>query len=274
MLKRGSVELSASRDSVRWIRLAAVKTAMPSTVSNEGSSTMASAAAEREAAGEACQPAKVSLVMLRKKIIAPGDCGAHRALPGWTSCMVVAKRSRGRSSRRCNCSGDRTFNRAAASSMARGKPSSRWQMAATAAAFSTVSAKLAFARLRPLDKQRHRGNVLERRRAAAAVPGRGGAAASPRSPVRRGCAAVPGWWPGWSAADRPPEPRQCRMRRPSTCSQLSSTSKSRRSRRERLSVSRSDSPATSRTPSAVAMVGMTRAGSVSGDRSTKETPSG
>ena len=46
----------------------------------------------------------------------------------------------------------------------------------------------------------------------------------------------------------------------STCSQLSSTNRSRRSRRCRMTVSRSGSPAVSRTPSATAIVGTTSAG--------------
>ena len=61
----------------------------------------------------------------------------------------------------------------------------------------------------------------------------------------------------------------------STCSKLSSTSSSRCAREDaRPASSSSGWPAVSRTPSAAAMVGTTRAGSVSGARSTKKTPSG
>ena len=60
----------------------------------------------------------------------------------------------------------------------------------------------------------------------------------------------------------------------STRSQLSRTSSSRLGARKLDSVSRRGWPATSRTPRAAAMVGTTRSGSVSGERSTKTTPSG
>ena len=70
-------------------------------------------------------------------------------------------RSGNRGSRRASsAAGGRTLIRAAASSMANGKPSRRWQMAATAGAFSAVNAKPALTAVRPFDKQRHCGNVL------------------------------------------------------------------------------------------------------------------
>ena len=63
--------------------------------------------------------------------------------------------------------------RAAASSMASGSPSRRRQIAATAAALSSVRAKSGSSAARPVDEEAHRGDLAQLRRAAAGGPGRG-----------------------------------------------------------------------------------------------------
>ena len=52
-----------------------------------------------------------------------------------------------------SAAGERTVVRAAASSMARGRPSSRWQISAMAPALSSVSAKVRIGRSGPLHEE-------------------------------------------------------------------------------------------------------------------------
>lgn len=73
-----------------------------------------------------------SMSWLQSRVARSAWCrgGAERAPPTRTANMS--------SSRSASSAVDSTRSRAAASSMASGSPSSRWQMAATAAAFSSV----------------------------------------------------------------------------------------------------------------------------------------
>ena len=143
--------------------------------------------------------------------------------------------------------------RAAASSIASGSPSSRRQISATAAAFSSVSAKSGCDRLGALDEQRDRRRTA--RHASA-----GGSCVRVRQRQRRHrellLAAQTQRARGWStsslqAAGRPPAGRRRSGAAGSTCSKLSSTSSSCLSRRYAASaLERAACSPASRTPSA------------------------
>ncbi len=148
-------------------------------------------------------------------------------------------------------------------------------MAATAATFSVVMREVGLAGLRPLHEERDRRNLRRSRRAPALERSRAVAAAargnsrSPRtcsgsrlvaSTVRPGLAARSVVMSAAAASTR---------------SQLSRTSSSRLGARKldkRLRGGAGRRPPARR--GSVAIVGTTRAGSVSGERSTKTTPSG
>ncbi len=163
--------------------------------------------------------------------------------------------------------------RAAASSMASGSPSSRWQICATAAASSSVSVK---------SSRAARARATNRRTAGVSI-----------STEREGSRARSG-----SASDgttRLCSPLRCSTARlvvsiascgqmasnsvtsgaaSSTCSKLSKISRERLSRRNARSPTVRGRSPVSRTPSAPAIVAPTRAGSWTGARGTNQTPSG
>ena len=93
---------------------------------------------QREAADEDGEPAEQRLLRGREQVVAPGDRVAHRPLPGSGRSRAAAGQQRqpplqpGQERRRRQ----KALIRAAASSIASGSPSSRRQIAATAAAFS------------------------------------------------------------------------------------------------------------------------------------------
>ena len=92
---------------------------------------------EGEAAGEDRQPAEDRLFLGGQQIVAPGDRVAHRALTG-RGVAGAAVSSGSRCSNRANsAAGGSTLTRAAASSMASGRPSSRRQISATGATWSS-----------------------------------------------------------------------------------------------------------------------------------------
>ena len=169
-------------------------------------------------------------------------------------------------------SGVRTFARAAASSIASGRPSRRAQISATAAAFSSVSAKSG---RRPAPARR---TARPRRWQQA----RGGDAAVRRGQrERRDGELVLAGDPQRLAARRPAPSPAAAARRSSatdaaaarTCSKLSSTSSSCLSRRwSREGSRRRDSPGATCTSRTSAIALGTRSGSDSGARSTKYTP--
>ena len=171
------------------------------------------------------------------------------------------------------CSGVSTLVRVAASSMARGRPSSRAVISATTGAFCSVSTNREFAAWARSVNSRTASTSPSADRPVGSRPGSGtwsGGTAyscSPRSDsttrevtiVRSLGAAV----------------RSSSITGPAsaTCSKLSTTWRSSRWRRWSLTPSRIGRPAASGTPSALATTAGTSAGSVTGERSTKQEPS-
>ena len=108
---------------------------------------------QREAAGEDGQPAEQSLFGRGEQVVAPGDRVAHRLQPRRQVAGAAGQeRQEGRfghrrepgtapTSRASNSAGGRWPIRAAASSIASGKPSRRRQIPATAFALAAVRAK-------------------------------------------------------------------------------------------------------------------------------------
>ena len=123
-----------------------------------------------------------------------------------------------------------------------------------------------------LDKERDSRHPVPNRRPQAHGPSPAPPREAAETPAHRARAAAPGWWQGRRDQGFPPRVRRCRATA-RTRSQLSRTSRSRFDARNVASVSRKGWPETSRTPSAAAMVGRTSVGSISGERSTKTTPS-
>ncbi len=175
--------------------------------------------------------------------------------------------------RAARAAGERTFVRAAASSIARGRPSSRRQISVTASAFSgvrTKSGRTALARSTnraPTSLARIASGVGVGPSGQSDGISRGGIGNS-NSPLR---------WSGARLVTRAFRPGQAEIRRAispaaaSTCSKLSSTRMMRRSRIVRTSRSCGRSPAISRDPIALTMLERTRSASVTASRGTKAT---
>ena len=72
-----------------------------------------------------------------KQVVAPGDGCAQRLLAGQQRPPAPSGRSKERSNLAAICSIERSDSQAAANSMPKGMPSSRWQMRATAGALSS-----------------------------------------------------------------------------------------------------------------------------------------
>ncbi len=166
-----------------------------------------------------------------------------------------------------------TLVRVAASSMARGRPSSRAVISATTGAFCSVSANRGLAAWARSANSRTASTSVSAARSRGRRSGSGtwsggtGYSCSPRSDsttrevtsVRSLGAAV----------------RSSSITGPAsaTCSKLSTTWRSSRWRRWSLTPSRIGRSGDSGTPSALATAAGTSAGSVTGDRSTKQEPS-
>ena len=171
-----------------------------------------------------------------------------------------------------SCSRDRVRSWAAASSMASGSPSSRWQIAATARALSGVRANpgtTAAARSANSARAGYRtGSVLSGSLAGGTGSGGSVHTVSPRMPS--GCWLV-------HSTDSPGADRSSSStsaaQASSTCSQLSSTSSSSRSARCSASSCGVGTWAADRTDSAWATAYPTSEPSVSSARSTCRTPS-
>ncbi len=188
------------------------------------------------------------------------------------SCGPPVSRGRRRSRRASRAGGGSTATRAAASSMASGKPS-RWrQMAATTGPFASVRAN-------PARTARARATNS----ATAGAPARSAGEVAPAAGSARGgtgSRCSPWSRSGARLAASTCNPGQAARRSPicavagSTCSQLSRTSRSRSGRRYAASATGSERSLLSRTPSACPMADSTNAGSRTGARSTTHTPSG
>ena len=166
-----------------------------------------------------------------------------------------------------------TLVRVAASSIARGRPSSRAVISATTGAFSSVSANRGLAASARSVNSRTASTPLSADSPAGSRPESGtwsGGTAYSCSPRRdsttREVTIVRSFGAAVSSSS---------ITRPAsaTCSKLSTTWRSSRWRRWSLTPSRIGRPAASGTPSALATAAGTSAGSVTGDRSTKQEPS-
>ncbi len=177
--------------------------------------------------------------------------------------------------------GGKSFTRAAASSIASGSPSSRRQISATVPALSAVTAKVGkTARARSVNNRpasdrstswlgtwpSWRPDIVP----LSAGGSESGGTGNSRSPDKRsGARLVTSTVSCGQATSSSPICRAASR----TCSQLSSTSSRGRARSVMISRSTSGCSPASRTPTACAMVGTTRWGSVSGARATNATPS-
>ena len=203
MVKRGS-----SASSSLWrSRLFCTRLSIPSSRSMatpEPASATASAPAKVQPpaktasrAKSACSPASSRSWL--QAIVARSVCcrsGRSRAPP--------VSSGRRFSSRASSAAGASRRTRAAASSMASGSPSSRWQIAAIAAAFSVGHREIGFDRLGAA-----RGRAAPPARPAPpperCASRRAAAPAAPRETrARRAAAAARGWWPGLSRRGPPP----------------------------------------------------------------------
>ena len=99
---------------------------------------------QREATDKDGEPAKETLVLRGQQVVAPGDGVAHRLLPGGQVAPAAVSSGNRFSNRVSNADGGTTLTRAAASSIARGRPSKRRQMSRSTAALSGVRAKSPF----------------------------------------------------------------------------------------------------------------------------------
>ena len=91
---------------------------------------------QREAADKDGQPAEEDLLLRGEQVVAPGDGVAHRLLAGRQVAPAAGQQRQPLLQPGQQRPGGSTLTRAAASSIASGSPSSRRQIAATAAAFS------------------------------------------------------------------------------------------------------------------------------------------
>ena len=187
--------------------------------------------------------------------------------------LPPVSRSRRCSRRSSRAAGGRTRTQAAASSMARGKPSRRRQMAATAAALSgsgqSVGA-LAVARSRKRATAGTCANSATDERRSLAGSGSGSS----------GNLAFTAHAQGRSARGQHRELRaggkqggDLRSRLEDLLAVVEQEQQLLRREEREQSVSRSGCPARSRTPRVLAMVGRTNCASRTGARSTKTTPS-
>ena len=96
---------------------------------------------ERAAAAEDAEPGEQLLLTLVQELVAPVDRAAQVCCRSGRSRAPVVSRSSRFSSRAAIACGLRSLIRAAASSIASGRPSSRCTISATAASFSSLSAK-------------------------------------------------------------------------------------------------------------------------------------
>ena len=97
---------------------------------------------QRAAAGEDGQAAEEDLLLRGEQVVTPGDGVAHRLLPRRERRGRLRVSSGKRCSRRVSSAcGESILTQAAASSIASGSPSRRWQISATAGALALVTAK-------------------------------------------------------------------------------------------------------------------------------------
>ncbi len=155
--------------------------------------------------------------------------------------------------------------RAAASSMASGSPSRRRQISATAGGVLLGEGEVGLGRLRPLDEQPHRLVLRSAARAARAGSDRAGRAAARDTRARRAGAAAP----GWSRAPSASGTRASRSPRPGAAAKqvlevVQHQEQLAVAQEVPSGVSTSGRPPSSRTPSALAIVAGTSAGSASG----------
>ncbi len=169
--------------------------------------------------------------------------------------------------------GSRNLTLAAASSNARGSPSRRQQMEATAAAFSEVRSKAGAAARARSAKRRPEGEP-----ATSAAEGERVEAGSLSGPTGYSCS--PRTRSGARLVARTESSGQDSIRSatsgaaPSRCSRLSSTSRNRFSFKKAWSASSGVRFSASLSPRTRATIGRTSAGSSRGARATKVTPSG
>ena len=182
-------------------------------------------------------------------------------------------RSGSRRSRRASIAwGVSTFPRAAASSIASGRPSRRRQISATAAAFSSVSAKSGRTSMARWTKRATAGytessSAGSRRPASGTGSGGTGCSCSPRR-----CSAARLVTTTLRPAQAPSSSAMAGAGG-RICSKLSSRSSRRFSRTCSFKASSTGRLPTSRTPTVCAIVETTSAGSLIGASSTKKTPS-
>ena len=162
---------------------------------------------DREAAREDGEASEEGLGVGGEEVVDQAMVARRVCWRGGRSRGPAVSRSRARSRRSRIASGVRTLTRAAASSSARGRPSRRRQISATAGAFALGQPKAGPDRAGPIDEEVTAGDVASvagpraRRPAAAAKVG-------PRSLVRSGGGAASGSLPGCAdsrrrRADRP-----------------------------------------------------------------------
>ena len=247
---------------------------MPSSSPPQTASTASSVAA----AGEDRQAREQPPLRLVEQVVAPGDRVAQRLL------ARRAGRARRRSAapsrlaepRAGSPAGGSSLTRAAASSIASGRPSSRAQISATAGAFSSVSAKSGSHRPRALDEQRAPPRTATALESAAARSGRAAPAAAPAyscSPVdaQRRAAGRPALQAWRRRASSSADQRRGRQRPARSCRAPAAPAGRAGGRCSRSQ--RRGSPG-SRTPSACAIAGGHQvAGRRSAPRATKKTPS-
>ena len=190
--------------------------------------------------------------------------GASRALV-----VSTAMRSRSRSA---SSAGVKSFARAAASSRARGRPSSRWQISVTACALAAVTAKVGCTQRTRATSIATAGTATRRSRSA--TSSEWGTASGPTGNSRSAArcsrsrlvtsSRTPGQARSGSVRSRPAA---------STCSQLSTTSSTSLSTSASITRAETRPPGASGSPNARATWPRTRPGSCTGARSTKTTPS-
>src|SRR5215211_4658163 len=146
---------------------------------------------QRPAAGEHRQPGEQSPLGVREQVVAPGDGAAQGPLPVWEGPGPGGQQREAPLQAGQDLLGSRILVRVAASSMARGSPSSRAAISATAGTFWVVnrnSGRTAWRARRTAGPPRTgRG-----RRGPGAAAGRAGPAAARPAPARSGGRAWPG----------------------------------------------------------------------------------